>query len=328
VRSETRPAAQISGFAYRIFGLDFLSGEPIPGLAPTSGIAGSDAIRIEFGSVPVCIPDPEYADESVQATGAEYLLNYPKIGRIYVQGGERIVFERAAGAFERATGAFERTPDADPAGMWQFVLGVGATIAGFRRGFVPIHASAVVHGNDCVAFAGQSTAGKSTIAALLTTLGFGLHADDLCLAHWSGSRVDVGTGVPELKLCDDAVGMVGWNRREPAAYFADAGKSLFRLGTTECGPRPLRRIYVLEFASEANKPGIYPIGGVTALQALIDCLRIRLPLLMTGPAPRYFERMAAVSRAVELFRFVRPRDPEQSFQRAGRLAEHFDTQPV
>jgi hypothetical protein len=63
---------------------------------------------------------------------------------------------------------------------------------------------------------------------------------------------------------------------------------------------------------------------VAALQALIDCLRIRLPLLMTGAAQKSFERMAAVSRSVEMFRFVRPRDPEQSWHWAGRLAEHFD----
>lgn len=227
--------AQIAEFAYHLFGLDFLSGKPIPGVPLAGRVAADDAVRIEFGSVPGSIRAPEYADESVQATGSEYLLDFPKVGRIYVQGSERITIELA--------------PDSDPTGMWQIVMGVGASIAGFRRGFVPIHASAVAHGDDCVAFAGQSTAGKSTIAALLTTLGYGLHADDLCLARWSDGRVDVGQGVQEL---------------------------------------------------------------------LIDCLRIRLPLLVTGQARKNFEQVAAVSSAVKMFRFVRPFDAE-------RLAEHFDT---
>ena len=57
-------------------------------------------------------------------------------------------------------------------------------------------------------------------------------------------------------------------------------------------------------------PGIYPLVGFEALTALIDCLRLRLPLLLTGLAGRTFEALTALSRDVAMFRFVRPRDLE------------------
>jgi hypothetical protein len=311
-----RTVAQSAEFSYRLFGLGFLSGEPIPGVPTEAEITRCDAIHIEFGATPRSIPAPEYQNARVQATGAEYLFHCPGLGRISVQGSERIVFERAV----------ERGPGTTSA-MWRLILGAGASMAGFRRGFVPIHASAVVDGNDCIAFAGKSKAGKSTIAGLLNGLGYRLHADDLCLAYSSDRQVAVGAGVPELRLDEDAVGMVGWNDVEPVAIAA-AGKSAFRWGTPEGGPRPLRRIYILEFASESSQPGIYRISGVVALSALIDCLRLRLPLLLTGLAPRNFERIAAISRTVEMFRFVRPLDANQSWYWTKRLAEHFKTESV
>lgn len=304
----------VAGYPYRLFGLNFISDRAIPGVSEVDGLAGEEPIHIEFGNAPIRIPTPQYEDESVQANAEEYLFRFPAIGRIYVRGGAQITVEQVDGA--------------DEVVLWQVILGVGASIAGFRRGLVPIHASAVVSGDNCMALAGQSTAGKSTLAALLNRLGYELHADDLCLADCSGEHVMAGAGVPELRLHQDAVGMAGWQHIEPFTRAPDAAKSVFRWNDLKVLSRRLLRIYVLEFASEGTEPGIYPIMGLGALDALIDCLRLRLPLLLTGPVEKYFGLLTAISRDVAMFRFVRPRDLQQSLYWTEYLAAHFERESV
>ena len=303
-----------AGYFYRLFGLNFISDRAIPGVSRLGDLTHEDTIHIEFGRTPAAIRAPEYEDESVQANGQEYLFRFPGIGRIYVRGGEQITVEQEDGA--------------DEVVLWQVILGVGASIAGFRRGLVPIHASAVMSGEHCVALAGQSTAGKSTLAALLNRLGYEFHADDLCLADCSGRHVMVGPGVPELRLCEASAGVAGWQHVEPFARAAQAAKAVYRWNDSERPSRRLVRMYVLEFASADAEPGIYPIIGLAALEALIDCLRLRLPLLLTGPAERYFEALTAVSRDVAMFRFVRPRDLEQSCYWTEYLAAHLNKESV
>jgi hypothetical protein len=300
----------VAGYPYRFFGLNFISDRAIPGVPEVGALPPENTIHIEFGDAPKGILAPGYEDESVQASGEEYLFRFPRIGRIYVRGGEHIIVEQVDGA--------------DEVVLWQVILGVGSSIAGFRRGLVPIHASAVVSGGHCVALAGQSTAGKSTLAALLNRLGYDLHADDLCLADCSGEHVMVGPGVPELRLCQEAAGMAGWQHIEPFARAPEAAKSVYRWKEPRHDSRRLVRIYVLEFASVGAEPGIYPITGLGALEALIDCLRLRLPLLLTGPAEKYFEVLTALSRQVAMFRFVRPCDLRQSRYWAEYLAWHFE----
>jgi hypothetical protein len=267
------------------------------------------AICIDLGPTPRSILSPCFEDANVQVTGDEYLFHYPGLVRLYIQGGERIVVEPA--------------PDADPVKLWTVTLGVGASIAGFRRGHVPIHASAILTDSGCVAFAGQSGAGKSTTAAWLVRQGYALHADDLCLADLSGEDVVVGRGIQELRLWDESIQALGWDDVQPFAVMPDIPKSVFRWEA--CSPRLgiLRRIYILQFADAGAEPGIYPMDGVKALQTLIDCLRLRPRILSTGLAERTFEHLTALCRKVEMFRFVRPLDVSASERWTRRLVEHF-----
>jgi hypothetical protein len=168
----------------------------------------------------------------------------------------------------------------------------------------------------------------STLAALLNRLGFEFHADDLCLADCSGRHVMVGPGVPELRLCEASAGVSGWQHVEPFARASEAAKSVYRWKDRERPSRRLARIYVLEFASGEAESGIYAISGFGALEALIDCLRLRLPLLLTGPAERYFEALTAVSRDVAMFRFARPRDLQLSRYWTEYLAAHLRKESV
>ena len=304
-----RPAESlVNPHRYALFGLTFHSAEPVPGLAAVA--AGNDArpVTIEFGRVPVSIADPSYRDESIQASATEYLFSYADVLRMYVAGDSRIVVERLEAC--------------DPVLLWTLVLGAGASIIGFRRGLVPLHASSVRVGDGCMALAGQTGFGKSTLAASLTDLGFALHADDLCLLQPGDGAVMVGGGIQEFRLWDDAVQALAWNERAPFARMPNIAKSVFRQLQPAPAPLPLRRIYALAFADETVPPGIYRVDGVAALQTLIWCLRMRVGLLTVGEQQRTFETLAEVSHRVEMFRFVRPLDSTNLRSWSERLAAH------
>lgn len=300
-------------YRYVLYGLSLVSAEPIPGLIESDCASDAGTVEIRFGSVPDTIANPDYDDGAVQASATEYLCCYPGVLRLYHDGVDQIVVERLDGC--------------NPSLLWTLVLGIGPSIAGFRRGFIPLHAAAMVAGEGCVALAGQSGFGKSTLAAALSELGFALHADDLCLIQPSrtGSPV-VGSGVPELRLWDDAIATLGWTERAAFAATAVASKSVYRLAAARPRVLPLNRIYKLQFADEDAPAGIFPLHGLAALEALVGCLRLRLGLLPVGAKQQTFEALAAISTRVAIYRFVRPRDGAQLRPWSEQLAAHIATQ--
>jgi len=297
--------------SYVVFGMSFETEEPIPGLAETP--RQENAVRIRFGAVPQAIENPDYQDETVQASTAEYLFSQPCSWRIYVKDDSEIVVETPA--------------NFDPLRMWAQVLNIGASIAGFRKGFIPLHASAVEADGGCIALAGQSGFGKSTLVASLVNLGFALHADDLCLIQ-PGSRDHplVGAGMREIRLSEDAAATLDWTGREGAVPLPGMRKTVYRVAAERPCLLPLKRIYALQFADEETPAGIHRLAGVAAMQALIGCLRLRLGLLSVGAQQKSFESLASISGAVEVYRFVRPRDRTQLHAWSERLAAHWSAQ--
>lgn len=78
------------------------------------------------------------------------------------------------------------------------------------NGFVPLHASAVVHEGQVHAFTGDSGAGKSTLATALGLQGLPLLADDvLVLDMRDPSAIICLPGHKQIKLWGDAIELTG-----------------------------------------------------------------------------------------------------------------------
>lgn len=293
---------------YSLFGLTFATDRPIPGLAEDEW-AGVAMVPVAFGPVPRTINNPSYEDEAVQANATEYLFTYPGYLRLYVDGAEKITVEQLV--------------DCEPSQMWTFVLSIAASIIGFRRGFIPLHAAAVQMHDGCVALAGNSGAGKSTLAADLCDRGFAFHAEDLCLIQpTNGNYSQVGSGVPELRLWDDAIEALDWAGRDCRAARPGMPKSVYRLAQAPPALLPLKRIYALEFSDEDAPEGIHRLHGIDGLQTLVACLRLRPGLLSVGAREQTFASLAAISNTTEVYRFVRPHDRSQLKIWSERLANH------
>lgn len=306
------PGKREKVFRYTLFGLSIASSEPAPGLCEDVAPAHGEELKIRFGTAPEALAHFDYSDATVQANQGEYLFSMPGIVRLYYGAAGELVVTCAS-------------PD-NTAPAWPFILGVGLSNAGFRRGLIPLHASAVVVGENLMAFAGQTGAGKSTLAASLSGFGYELFADDLCLMQPRGPLPPlVGAGLPELRLCDDAVSALGWQDRRCDAMTPDRTKSVYRLDQKTDRALPLTRIYALSFATDATPAGIYRQRGLSAMQALVDGLRLRPGLLTIGAKEQIFSTLASLSTAIELYRFVRPRDHDQSMEWTEQLVAHMHT---
>jgi hypothetical protein len=173
-----------------------------------------------------------------------------------------------------------------------------------RRGVLPLHASAVATGTDCVAFAGSSGTGKSTVAGFLTRRGFGLVADDVCVVAL-GDAVAVWPGPPRLKLSTDGLEALS----EDWSVLAHAGgtRERYQLARERNGvgsdPVPLRRLYIMEDGTDLR---LEPVSGLDAVRAVTSqtyCLGFVDPL---GISTRHFQLSASIAQRLEIRRLIRP----------------------
>jgi hypothetical protein len=81
-----------------------------------------------------------------------------------------------------------------------YLLGQVLSFALVRRGFEPLHATAVVIDGEAVVFLGESGFGKSTLAACFLEAGHQMLTDDLLVLRERAGRILAHPGPPRIKL--------------------------------------------------------------------------------------------------------------------------------
>jgi hypothetical protein len=115
------------------------------------------------------------------------------------------------------------------------------------NGLFPIHASAIAHQGQVIAFTGPSGAGKSTLVAGLGQRGWPLFCDDTLLLDLSDPNAVIALpGHKRLKLTGDALALLGLPGEQPVG--ADTGKSYVAPPAGDLRePLPLARLVFLEY---------------------------------------------------------------------------------
>ncbi|MEY2926421.1 MAG: hypothetical protein RL367_898, partial [Pseudomonadota bacterium] len=125
-----------------------------------------------------------------------FLLKLPNGLRFHYQRGKGVTVSRPANVTDAEVSLF-------------FNGSVYGAIA-WLNGFVPLHASGVVHDGRVHAFTGHSGAGKSTLAAALGSRGLPLLADDiLVLDMGDPDTIICHPGHKQIKLWGDALQLTG-----------------------------------------------------------------------------------------------------------------------
>jgi hypothetical protein len=92
---------------------------------------------------------------------------------------------------------------------YAFIEAMGLSMLGRARGYLAIHASAVVRDGRAAVLQGPAGAGKSTLAVACARIGFGVLAEDVVFARQAGDGVELW-GMPwTQRLLPDAVDHFG-----------------------------------------------------------------------------------------------------------------------
>jgi hypothetical protein len=146
-----------------------------------------------------------------------------------------------------------------------------ATLCHQRR-ILPLHASAIVAGDGIAAFAGHSGAGKSSLAALMSSLNYKLVADDILPVSFNRSSVPgAWPYLRRLKLKGDSISELALTAIEPVSETLDKTKYFV---LPKCSAEDewsrLDRLYLLEIDPTVSRVAIDQLSGADAVRALVD----------------------------------------------------------
>ena len=280
----------------RAFQLHFRATQPLPELTPCDGLASPDsAIDIDWGEPAGLSNDSPTRDAPFHFNDRGFHLQIPGVASYHVTA-LRI--------------AVTPDPDADDRSIRTFLFGsaIGALL--HLRGLTVLHGSAVALPDGSAAvFCGQSTAGKSTLAAALAGRGHLALADDITAVRFDADgQAWCLPGLARTKLWRDALDTLGLADRASAAtrVMPDMDKHLLPLATGG-QPLPLRRIYEIQARDEGGPLAFSAVTGMDKVTLLLTHVYRPSYAQAMGRYPALLRDAASLARQLSVNRIVRPR---------------------
>jgi hypothetical protein len=176
----------------------------------------------------------------------------------------------------------------------------------YQRGLLPLHASAVVSGDTCFAFCGESGTGKSTLAVMLARAGYPLLCDDLVIVHPDrdcGPLVWPTIMRPRLNqqsmdFLGGAVALTPFSERDSKAV-TEVGETASHV------PRRLAGVYLLGW----GEPAMRRLSSLEAATLLSRCLRKPDWLERAGAAAAIRQGWLELVSRIPIVLITRTREP-------------------
>ncbi len=259
---------------------------PLPELASWDGDDREPDIEIQLASVPAELPGAVHRGPFLQiAANGTCQFEVAAVARYLITAGRTIIVDQR--------------PRGDAAAVRLFLLGTVFALLCHQRMVLPIHASCVSIDGTAVAFAGDTMAGKSVLAAMLIREGHTLLADDVCVVDWrdDGAAV-VLSGAPRLLLWRQALLELNVAFEPGVRARAELEKYVVAVPGNP-GPLPLGAVYELEIGRPPSPP--VPISDVSRprdAHSILHCALLGQQLRsaravqdhvarLTAAAPRY-----------------------------------------
>lgn len=155
------------------------------------GVPDATCREVEAGELPAGLPNGIDLGPGIEAARGRLLFEIPDIARYLVSDGRTI--------------AFETRPGADPDAVELFLHGSARGVLIQQRGEIPLDAATVKSpAGQCIALAGRSGEGKSTLAAALCLRGWSLVADEITRITFMGKTPIAWPSHRALKLWRNA----------------------------------------------------------------------------------------------------------------------------
>ena len=188
-----------------------------------------------------------------------------------------------------------------------FLFGQAWGVLCHQRGILPLHASAIASGGGITAFAGYSGVGKSTTAALMSSLGFEVIADDILPVSFNqGSLPGAWPYLRRFKLHTNSVARLGLTPTEQVSEALDNERYFVapKFSAVDKWSR-LDRIFLLEVDRTISRAMIDDVTGADAVRTLVDQTYNFGYVLESGRIGEHLASCARLASKVAIFRVRR-----------------------
>ena len=291
-------AQEVNTNTYRAYGINIRSVVPLPELAKTES---APDVRVRYGEVansPLLeslTADGEVFERPgfrIVVTPRAIAVRWDRVGAFLMDGGSEVIIEPEPSV-----------PEED---LQPFLTGPVLSVVLHQRGFLVLHASAVVIEDSAVAFLGAKGDGKSTLAAHLQVRGHRLIADDIVPVNFESGYPEVIAGFPRIKLYNDAIAAVG---EEPSSFplihrFVEK-RSFQYCDSVSTEPIPLQSLYVL---SESEGVNLEELGHASAFIEITRHSYLNRYLKALNDESKHFQQCHQLIKRIPVWKLNRPRD--------------------
>jgi hypothetical protein len=317
-----------------IYGLQIRLNEQVPGIAVAQFANNSPDIDITLGSLPYWLNSDGCSKKIWYVSPDRDSSNLPRIAVWHLPAREHYQIKYADGTEflidKEGTRIWATWPPETltPEDTATYLLGPVMGFVLLLRGCISLHASAVVMDQLAVALVGPAGSGKSTTAAALANLGYGILAEDVVTLGDFGTEFLVQPAYPCIRLWPASVkALYGENAELPKLTptwdkcYLDLTLEQYRF---QKEPLPLAAIYLLnERSSDPSSPSIHELSQGDALISLIANTYATYLMDKTMRA-RGFDTLGRVCKSVPVRRVIPHSDPENINALCSTISADFD----
>lgn len=252
------------------------------------------------------------ADSSVwQCVQDGFRLSVPGTGRFAAVGGTRLVVDPAPGIPLSAAVTY--------------LLGTTLAALLYQRGGIALHASAICVHNRAHLILAPSGHGKSTLSAVLSTMGCTLLCDDMARIAQIDDQWVVYADHRRTKLHEATIAALGLQTAADGPVGDISGKHFVRLPRSDADFLPLGTIFSVSVDPTGQEPTIAPMNALHAANHLLHRTYRGAIHRALVPGPRIAHWTAALSQFPGLLHVVRPGNMDSLPHTAGLLREAMDS---
>lgn len=282
-------------FIYNVYGLNISSELELPEL-----ISGGDEcinsidVKIHYGKVPQEVKEKIKETVCVNIDRNNICVYVKDIAIYQVLNGNEIIIEPLL--------------DTNKERIKSFLLGWSFGVLFVQRNTIALHGSAMVRDGKAFIIAGQSQAGKSTLAAALKLKGYKFLSDDVSTIDMDVDDIlMINPAYPQQKLCKDTMEKLEYNTNEYEINRKKTGRERFKIPMEDCfldESLPINSIFQI-VVKDTDSVKIEEIKGSEKMDCLLENVYFICAERHLGMRPEYFKKCLKIVKNIPFFRIIR-----------------------